>query len=340
MPILSLLIGGDAQEVGTVTAYARGSASPQSCSVPPLMLCDLTESFGDDYDILDPANIGRQVKLGSSSGLNSLAPGNFGILDTPSGSQAAQDIAAAMASTDPSGCYGQGIDTAPGARADAIRDGINARFDLPAPPYNFPDPAPNVINYGDDNNISGEYLGSGNWDVSTYWSDKHSPSTYPTDELGANPSRYQVYLYELGENFAVNGKKTLYPAPDILPDGYTMVEPQNSPGVPSSGNGNSGGNNGNGNNNNNNTHDPDYDGVPEQNPAVSDPRRRIVEAVILNCEADNVQGNGGPYPSDGRYVELFVTKAVGQDNTIYGEIVRRITWQNSPKIKANVGLDE
>ena len=327
-PVLDLLTRTSGSTEGTVTALANGNPSPIGCELPPLMACDFTETLGSAYDLLSTSNIGKQIKLGPKSGTNAMAPGNFGILDTTDGSQSTQDIAQAMASTEPSGCYGSGIDTAPGSRVDAVRDGINARFDLPAPPQNFPDPARNVINYLKDTDISSNLMGSGSWNYSTYWAAKHPGVTAPTI-LGSNPSRYQVYLYELGEEFAINGKQTLYPAPESLPAGYTLVSGYTSPGVPVA-------------SSNSNSTNNDYDGVPSRNTPVEDPKRRLIPAVILNCVADNIQGNGGPYPASGRYVELFVTETVSSTagNTIYGEIVGSLTPANSEKIKANVTFNQ
>lgn len=347
-PILDLLTGNETEEKSVLNASAVASGNPIACAVPPLMICDYTETLGANYDLRSPSNYGKQVRLGKASGMNTLAPGNFGILDTPSGSQATQDIAAAMAAVEPPGCYGSdGIDTAPGARVDAIRDGINARFDMPAPPQNFADPAPNVINYPRDDQFDKDVLGTGSWDFDNYWDTKHPGISIPKD-LPSNPSRYQVYLYELDETFAYHGKVTLYPAdPSNIPAGYTLVDPDDSPGVPQfneAGSGNSSKGKSNKANASNassgDTNDPNYDGVPENNSPVEDPQRRIVQAVLLNCQSDNVKGNGGPYPSHGKYIELFITENVGQDHTIYGEIVRRITPSTSSKLHSNVALNE
>lgn len=350
-PLMSIF-SGDSQEKVTLDASAVASGNPVACAVPPLMLCDYSETMGPAYDIRSPSNYGKQVKLGKASGTNRLAPGNFGVLDTPSGSQATQDIAVAMAALEPEGCYGSnGIDTAPGARVDAIRDGINARFDMPAPPHNFEDPAPNIIHYPRDADIGNTVLGSGDWGFESYWSEKHPDMDIPGD-MPASPSRYQVYLYELGATFAYNGKVTVYPVQEAhVPNGYTLVEPQN-PGIPtaasaegadydggksrSKARGRSSSANSSGSSN---ATDPNYDGVPDNNTPVDDPTRRVVQAVLLNCQSDNVRGNGGPYPSHGKYVELFVTESVGQDHTIYAEVVRRITPSNSTKLHANVGLN-
>lgn len=350
-PLMSIF-SGESEEKVTLDASATASGNPVACAVPPLMLCDYSETMGSAYDVRSPSNYGKQVKLGKASGTNRLAPGNFGVLDTAAGSQATQDIAVAMAALEPEGCYGSdGIDTAPGARVDAIRDGINARFDMPAPPHNFADPAPNIIHYPRDTDISGTVLGNGDWGFASYWSEKHPDTGIPGD-MPASPSRYQVYLYELGATFAYNGKVTVYPVDEAsVPDGYTLVDPQ-SPGIPSvasaeedshtcgGGRSRGRGHGGSDSSDSADATDPNYDGVPDNNTPVDDPTRRVVQAVLLNCQSDNVRGNGGPYPSHGKYVELFVTESVGQDHTIYAEVVRRISPTNSTKLHANVGLNQ
>lgn len=340
-PILDLMTGQSSEDSANLSANAMTSGTITACHVPPLMICDYSETLGSAYDVLSSANIGRQVKLIKESGTNTLAPGNFGVLDTPDGSQASQDISEAMASLEPPGCYGEdGTDTAPGVRAGPVADGINARFDLPSPPQNFGDPAPNVIEYPRDDNMDSDVMGSGAWDYDGYWAAKHPDDDQPV-ALGNNPSRYQVYLYELGETFAINGKKTLYPLTGALPAGYSTVTPINSPGVPVAPCAGEGANeNGNGNGQGNgagcDTHDPAIDGVAEKNPPVDDPNRRVIEVVVLKCVKDNVKGNGGPYPNYGQFVEVFLTESVDSSHTIYGEVLRRINARNSKKISTSV----
>ena len=329
-PVTAVVTGQPVATSGTVNANSRAMTSGGACGVPPLMICDFSETMGASADPMSSSNIGKQIKVIKESGINSLAPGNFGILDTAQGSQAAQDIAVAMAAVEPSGCYGSGVGTAPGNKADAIRDGINARFDMPSSPYNFANPAPNVISYGQDTNISSSSLGNASWDFAGYWSANHSGVTAPTSALGTNPTRYQTYLYELGAEFAVNGKETLYPVPDSLPNGYQVVSVNNSPGVPNAeqvctGHGR------------NRVCTTAGDGTPNQTP-VNDARRRVIQAAVLNCVGDDVHGGNGVYPTHGRYVELFITESVSSDHTIYAEIVGPATAVNSDKVKANVKI--
>ena len=104
----------------------------------------------------------------------------------------------------------------------------STRFDLTGNPW--PYPAYNVINYPRDLELIvdiNEKLGSGDWDLAGYWAAKHGGSV-PTDL--ADATRYQVYLYELGLDYARNGKQTMYPIADALPAGFTVVDaPRRTP---------------------------------------------------------------------------------------------------------------
>src|SRR3546814_20977913 len=69
---------------------------------------------------------------------------------------------------------------------------------------------------------SGGVLGNGNWYLDRYWLEKHG-SAVPVALDGA--TRYQTYLYELGESFARRGRETQYPVSDPTPAGFEIVVP-------------------------------------------------------------------------------------------------------------------
>ena len=241
----------------------------------------------------------------------------------PDCSSGANDIGEALAAEQPQGCYQLDVTTATGGKTNKIKQGINARFDIST--YSDP-PAPNVINYPLDNDLIADpdvFIGSGAWDIDTYWLDKHGV-TAPADLAGA--SRYQAYLYELGETFARNGKETSYPIPsEGAPAGFTTVTPgvADIPVDPA------------------NPTLPDYDGVPQNTPASNGPARRLVKVALLQCIADGINGHG-TYPTHGRFVEMFITQEVRDppDAGIYGEIVRSLSPLNEPEFHANVKLVE
>jgi len=189
-----------------MNAYATAGTSPFICHAPPLMMCDLGET-DPSIDMDSTANAGRQIVLKEPQGGNAtIAPGNFGLLALPDGSIGANDIEAALAAVEPEDCYSLDIETAPGSKTNKVKDGLNARFDVAS---GWPYPAPNVIAYPRDAEIIADTnvkIGSGNWDIVGYWQDKHS--AFPPVDL-SNATRYQTYLYEMGEEYLRNGSETI-----------------------------------------------------------------------------------------------------------------------------------
>ncbi len=325
-PILAMFGEGKKTLLSGARAVAR--VKPFVCHAPPLMLCNLEET--DPALSTDlPENAGRQLLLKEPQGGNATwAPGNFGLLALPDGSHGANDIEKALAAVVPEDCYDIDVATAPGSQTNKVVNGMNARFDLPG---GLPHPAPNVINYPRDPDIlngTANRLGNGMWDVSSYWVDKHGGAPVPAELF--NASRYQVYLYELGLPYARSQShpgQTLYPVPGELPPDFEIVVPPGAD-VPVAADSAK-------------IHDPDYDGVPSRPVASNGPARRLLKVAILNCLADNVKGHG-TYPTNGNYVELFVTEHMKSppNAAIYAEIVRPLTSLNSPDFHANVQLVE
>lgn len=322
-PVLAAFGSGTAPSSRQMHADAVAGPSPFICNAPPLMMCDPAEDDPSRSLDLD-ANIGKQVILKEAQSGTPWAAGNFGLLALPDGSSGASAIEQALASVHPASCYGLDVTTAPGSKTNDVKDGINARFDLPG---GGPNPAPDVINYPRDQALladSTEYFGDGNWDIDAYWSAKHGGAT-PSELAGA--TRYQTYLYEQGLEFARNGNLTLYPVPEQLPDGYQIVSP-GGPDIPVAADPA-------------NADDPDYDGVPSQAVASNGFARRLINVAVLECKADGINGHG-TYPTNGRFVEIFLTEDVKDppDAAILGEIVKRLTPTSSPDYHANVRLVE
>lgn len=294
----------------TLEASARAGVIPIICAAPPFMACNPSESGGAADDILDPENAGRQLLTKSGPGGGSLAPGNFGLLCPTSGNCGAANVSDALAA-DPGACFSSTISTSPGVQAQQARNGINARMD--AGNKNPKNPAQNVMDYGRDSDMSGSTIvGNGSWDPETYWTTNHSGETEPTD-LAAY-TRYQIYLYELGETFYRNSNKTIYPTTDItVPSGYTTVTPP-AASIPAA-------------------------GVPTST-ASTDIKRRVMKVAVLNCTDLGVQGSGD-YPTYGRYVEVFLTEEIGSTNAnTYAELVGPLLQQYSDDIHINVQLIE
>ena len=225
---------------------------------------------------------------------------------------------------EPEDCYSTEVTTATGVKTNKVKDGINARFDLPG---GLPYPAPDVINYPNDVEIEADskvVMGSGNWPLGGlggYWAAKHSGASLPDDLLGA--SRYQVYLYEQGLEFGRSDTnwQTIYPVVGALPGGYTLVSPA-APSLPVDPL---------------NPDDPDYDGVPSQTVAANGYERRLVQVAVLQCLTEGVNGSH-TYPTNGNFVEMFITQTVDNDKGIYGEIVIPLSPSNDPDFHANVKL--
>lgn len=320
-PILSAMFGGPTTQTLNAAAVAR--VRPFICHAPPLMMCDLAE-LDLDLSPTKAANIGRQVRLKEpQAGGGAWAPGNFGLLSLPDGSSGASAISNALAAVTPNDCYEMDVVTATGSKTNQVKNGMNARFDVGT---SSEPPAPNVINYPVDTDLDADSdlkMGDGDWDIDTYWNDKHVGAP-PGDLAGA--SRYQAYLFELGLPYLRDGKKTIYPIPGGgAPSGYTEITPPAAD-VPV---------------NDANPTLPDFDGAPQNAPASNGPARRLVEVAILQCVADGVNGHG-TYPTNGKYVEMFITQEVKDppNAAIYGEIVRSLSSFNDPEFHANASLIE
>ncbi len=335
-PLMDSMAGaGSVTNPNFMQAIAVAGPDPFICNAPPLMMCNLAEE-DPSLDFFDPVtggdHIGKQVVLKEPQGGHAtLAPGNFGLLALPDGAIGANDIEDALAAVEPQQCYKLDVTTAPGSKTQKVKDGINARFDMPGNPH--PYPAPNVMAFPRDVEVLADpdntKIGSGNWgldDPGGYWDQLHGGP--PPADL-ANASRFQVYLYEMGEEFARDGKKTLYPVPaDFDPalaqySTFTLVTPPGAD-IPTSVS---------------DPHNPEVDGVPSTSVAANGYARRLVKVAVIDCIAEQVKGTG-TYPTEGRFVEMFVTEPVKDppDAAIYGEVIRPITTVNSPDFHANVRL--
>ncbi len=309
-PVLKTISSGGIAEQFTLEATARAAISIITCAAPPYMACNPSEGGDPADDLLDADNAGRQLLTRAGPGGGSLAPGNFGLLCPSSGNCGASNVGNALAN-DPGLCYTSEVTTSPGVQTQQSRNGINARMD--AGNKNPKNPAKNIVSYGRDSDMSGStIIGNGDWDPVSYWTTNHPSEGQPSDL--ADYTRYQVYLYELGETFYRNENKTIYPTTDIsLPSGYGTVTPA-AASIPAS-------------------------GVPSSSPS-SDLKRRVLKIAVLNCTALGVQGSG-TYPTFGRYVEVFLTEEVASTQAAtYTEIIGPLLQQYSDDVHVNVQLSE
>ncbi|MDU8913269.1 pilus assembly protein TadG-related protein [Aestuariicoccus sp. MJ-SS9] len=139
-----------------IVATAVAKSTSAACDVPPIYMCNPFEEDTDiDGDQLQVefalGNLhGRMIRLHPPGGLTQ-SPGNFGFLSMP-GNPGADAINDLFAGATNYSCYSnETVTTKPGA-SDAIRQGINTRFDIywgqysgGGPPGSFqPVPAKNV----------------------------------------------------------------------------------------------------------------------------------------------------------------------------------------------------
>ena len=131
-------------------------------------------------------------------------------------------------------------------------------------------------------------------------------------------TRYQAYLYEMGEGFASNGADTVYPLPSdtsgLVAQGYTVVSPPGED-IPAA-------------------------GVPTSTPST-DTNRRVMKAAVVQCQALGVSGRTDIDMRDMAILEIFITEPItgnGNNAPIVGEIVRKLTSANSSEISTNVRL--
>lgn len=321
-PVVAMVSGESTSDTATLNAEAVAGTDPIVCNAPPFMICDFSENDSIAIDILSGDGIGRQVLLKPQGG-GGFAPGNYGLLCVD-GDCGASAIGDALAALDNGACSSTFVETATGSKTNQIRDGINARFDKgSASPKN---PARNIINYPRDSNMSTSTLiGNGIWDPEDYWEDRHDGDDLPDDLEDA--TRYQVYLYELGETFARSdggdGKATIYPIDGALPAGYVEIDPPGEA-IPEDAA---------------SPNDNNVDGVPVSTP-VDDPQRRVVVAAVVQCEAQDVHGHG-EFPAAG-YVFLFITENVENPPKadVYAEIIGPFNADTSPDFHVNARLVE
>lgn len=288
-----------------VGAVSVAGFSSSVCDFTPMFICNpygSVEALGNTLH----GHSRPMLLLKKQKGNNpQYGPGNYGFLQTPSGSSSTPAITGMFASTKPLTCYkDDGVDTKPG-NIPPVNDGINVRFDIYAKngydPAVYP-PAPNVIKgmvkqvdkgvcsyvaptaaqaasymklprdtcFPNCNTAIPDRLGDGNWNRSGYWNVTHGSTTLPLG-LDTNASRWDVYNYEL-----------THPA-----TGAEATGPQCNP-----------------------------------TQASADPKRRMIYVAILDCVANPVSGSGGNYPVQA-FASIFLTEPAGDppDADIWGEII-------------------
>jgi Flp pilus assembly protein TadG len=116
---------------GNLGAQAVASLGSAICKVPPVMICNPTET-GTSTSFDPSAYAGKGLRLTSvGNGSGTWTPGNFGYLNTGGGSNGAPGLREALGwNTPPGDCVSTtGVSTKPGASVN-VTDALNTRFDI------------------------------------------------------------------------------------------------------------------------------------------------------------------------------------------------------------------
>jgi Flp pilus assembly protein TadG len=196
LPVLNTLGLGVPTEAST-TAKALAGRSFTICDYPPLMICNPFEGTSDTLIK------GQQVKLfmgASSPGY--WAPGDFGLLEPPTGKSGAVDVSEYLAS-DGIGCSDPYITTKTGVQVNMVKWGLNTRFGIYEWNYKLSEeygPAQNVVDYTRDSALvspgATTRVGSNDWSRSAYWDNYHAGSTRPAS-LSDSATRFDFYTWEI-----------------------------------------------------------------------------------------------------------------------------------------------
>ena len=326
------LTGANGRAIDTMFAPAVGGSSTANagavaiagftsavCKFTPLFICNPYEGTGQDFltKINDTAEQKKIYALKKSGNNASMAPGNFGFLDTGVTGTTFKD---SLGKVDPGTCFKKtGVSTKTGS-VDSARQPLNTRFDLYDGSYNNSKSDPNfrparnvtkgylpqsngngngnacnqnldtsgtAMGFPLDSVIGSNRMGNGVWDFDTYWSKNHPGLTKPNSWSNGNlPSRYKVYRWEIDNSHIPNNSPT--------------------------------GENGN----------PKCSNSSNQ---VNDsPDRRIIYGAVVNCQAASLKGGSQSNIPALAFIKMFMTvpmtkvTATGQtdeDDTLYVEML-------------------
>ncbi len=224
----------DVSSEAGVSVSALAGKSFIACQYPPLFVCNppAPHSFST-------ATPGFEVVLKAQSGPSSLS-GNFHFL-TPAPSsdgkveKGANAASQSLANPDNAGCTPPLITSEPGGMTQKMVQAVNTRFNDYGPTLNLPSAcsseqqcwpaAPDIVEYPDDSSLVDDKYGNGDWhsqtltgvtnlngdscDGLTYFQCHHPGVDPAATSLGATPSRYDTYIWELE---AANTNPAPYPS--------------------------------------------------------------------------------------------------------------------------------
>ena len=292
------------------------------CQVTPLFMC---LPGGASFD--PTAWIGHQVLMKAAQG-NSWTNGNWGLLDTPGGSQSSAALAAMIAGVNglPQCIDSAGVDTKPGNVA-SISAAFNVRLDIyenlpgninyrttagfapaenvtkgmkPGVIANGPNAGqlqcdsfsatPRDTRLGRDSDISNAVrFGNGQWDCTGYWTTAHPGISAPTGCTSTGGlSRYEVYLHEVTSGQISN---------------TTGLSPAGDNGNPQC-----------------------YSGTIPPTPTAVSQRindRRIFTVAGVDCSTIAINGNTPNVPVH-QYLSMFITEPAGTQGSTNGDVYMEI----------------
>jgi Flp pilus assembly protein TadG len=332
-------VGASANASMNATAVAGNTQV--ACKISPLVVCNPEESnanLGAGFTL--SMWQGKQLLLKAAQSGAQWQPGNFGLLDTATGSQSVQDIAHELAAGASGQCTSNVPNTKPG-QSQGMREALNTEFDMwqnpffgstpaknnsawapavdvtkgmsvnaqcnswtPLPPTQaMPIPRDSCFNAGTCNNSN--RFGDGTWNCQNYWMVNHPgkappPGCTTTASLAASPPLSRWAMYQF-EICPASGATTFG-----VPTPPTVACPPNDV--------------------QNNT----AAGGENQNPtcAAADTtegaNRRIINFAVVDCLANSFQGHTPIAVT--AFVRGFLTEPVSNppDPNIYLEIADKL----------------
>ncbi|HLO75646.1 MAG TPA: pilus assembly protein TadG-related protein [Magnetospirillum sp.] len=310
VPLLMPVLTGNSDPL-RIGAVATAGFTRVACKIPPLMVCNPYEQAGATTETPFNAHRGDQVLVKSHSGGNGgqWAPGTFGLLDTPDGSQSTQQLAIWMAKGTSPGCYAAKLSVRPG-QADAVRTALNTRFDMYENPFFGSNadkknpayrPAVNVtkglLSGGNACNTSAPAtsqdamalprdscikagtcrFGQGDWNRNQYWQVNHG-----TNAPGDVVTRYDAYRKEIDTNDIPNPNN---PGTTKEQGNALVKRCYSGPTLPS-----------------------------------DSPDRRVLYFAVVNCGLHNVHGNADDLKPVA-FVKAFLTEPVSSSSDIFLETI-------------------
>jgi hypothetical protein len=262
------------------------------------MLCNPFEPAGLPFT----STPGKMFKFTpKSAGGSTFAAGDFGLVDPPGqNSTGANGIRDLLSKTTVNFCYINNVSPRPGHATNKVDDGVNVRFDL-APNGNQGNldktPAPNVIK-GDTDPRCNTYTPN-----PSYRLPRDTTTTVVAGveigngDMGGTAAKNTYWQWHHGLNWP-GDVTTRWQAYQRELGLYGAAPPWS-----------------------NEASAPSCNGVP-----ADTYKRRIVAVAVVNCQAQNVQGNSSTDLRSSSYAEFFITEPAS-GGVIYTEFVQMITPQ-------------